>query len=127
MLKLDSINNNDSINKSNEYKIISNELIQSKDLLNNKNNLNQIKIDNLRIISNDIKENNLINLDDINFMAENSVKVGIKINKIKLLYLASYHGFKLDDFIKYADTKDNILLVVTLNDGERFSFLSMRW
>jgi hypothetical protein len=38
-------------------------------------------------------------------MAENSVKVGIKINKIKLIYLASYHGFKLDDFIKYADKK----------------------
>lgn len=46
------------------------------------------------------------------------------MNKIKLLYLATFNGFKTDDFIKYADKNNNILLLITLSDGEKIAFLS---
>lgn len=98
--------------------------------LNNKNTSNtEIKsIDEVRIVRDEIKENNLqiynnlLNLKEYNYMKflinEDNKKL------LTLIYLATFHGFKTEDFIKCADKKDNILLLVTINSGERFGIFT---
>lgn len=85
-------------------------------------------INEVRIVRDEIKENNLeiynnlLNLKEYNFMKFLINKDNNKL--LNLIYLATFHGFKTDDFIKCADKKDNILLLVTINSGGRFGIFT---
>lgn len=89
-----------------------------------RNNIDKTKnIDDVRLINDKLvlkEEKNLISLEEYKFIFS---KIGDQ-KIITLLYAATYHGFSLEEFFLYTNKKNNILLLVTLNDGERFGFVS---
>lgn len=67
---------------------------------------------------------NSLSLNEYNFVVEILEKMNIKLNFVYREYIATKRGFKVNDIIRAIEKKNFLLLIITIDGGERFGIIT---